>query len=80
VAWQHINLCGRYEGTKGLEAINLPAIMQALVQASMTQTRTRQLLEYTFLGGWAKTPMVDLGALKKAVSQQHTPRRTKACS
>ena len=41
VAWQHINLCGRYEFTKGPEAIHLPAIIQALMQAPMTLTRAR---------------------------------------
>ena len=33
VAWQHINLCGRYEFTKAPEVINILAIIQALAQA-----------------------------------------------
>jgi hypothetical protein len=33
VAWQHINLCGRYEFTKGPEPINISAIVEALAQA-----------------------------------------------
>ena len=37
VAWQHINLYGRYEFTKGPEVINLPAIIQALAQAPVPQ-------------------------------------------
>jgi hypothetical protein len=37
IAWQHINLCGRYEFTKGPEAIHMPAIVQALAQAPVTQ-------------------------------------------
>jgi TnpA family transposase len=32
IAWQHINLQGRYEFTKGAEAINLDAIIQELAQ------------------------------------------------
>lgn len=32
VAWQHINLCGRYEFTKAPEIINIAAIIQALAQ------------------------------------------------
>jgi hypothetical protein len=30
VAWQHINLCGRYEFTRAPKIINLAAIIQAL--------------------------------------------------
>jgi hypothetical protein len=30
VAWQHINLYGRYEFRKGTEAIDLPALIQEL--------------------------------------------------
>ena len=41
VAWQHINLCGRYEFTKGPAVINLPAIMQALAQAPVPQNLAR---------------------------------------
>jgi hypothetical protein len=37
IAWQHINLCGRYEFTREPEAIHLPAIIQALAQAPVTQ-------------------------------------------
>ena len=37
IAWQHINLCGRYEFTKEPEAIHMPAIIQALAQAPVTQ-------------------------------------------
>jgi TnpA family transposase len=33
VAWQHINLCGRYEFTQGPEPINISAIVEALAQA-----------------------------------------------
>jgi hypothetical protein len=33
VAWQHINLYGRYEFRKGPEAINLPALIQELGHA-----------------------------------------------
>jgi Tn3 transposase DDE domain len=32
VAWQHINFYGRYEFSKGPEAINLEEIIQALAQ------------------------------------------------
>ena len=32
VAWQHINFYGRYEFTKGTEAINVEAIVEALAQ------------------------------------------------
>jgi TnpA family transposase len=32
VAWQHINLCGRYEFSKGPETINMNAIIQKLAQ------------------------------------------------
>ncbi len=32
VAWQHINFYGRYEFTKGLEPINVEAIVEALAQ------------------------------------------------
>jgi TnpA family transposase len=35
VAWQHINLCGRYEFTKALETINLEAIVQALAEVQI---------------------------------------------
>jgi len=37
VAWQHINLCGRYEFTKAPEVIHMAAIIQALVQAPVPQ-------------------------------------------
>jgi len=37
VAWQHINLCGRYEFTKGANTINMAAIIQALAQAPVPQ-------------------------------------------
>ena len=37
VAWQHINLCGRYEFTKAPEIMNMAAIIQALVQAPVPQ-------------------------------------------
>jgi hypothetical protein len=37
VAWQHINLCGRYEFTKTPESINMVAIIQALAQAPVPQ-------------------------------------------
>jgi Tn3 transposase DDE domain len=37
VAWQHINLCGRYEFTKASEVINMAAIIQALAQAPVLQ-------------------------------------------
>ena len=36
VAWQHINLCGRYEFTKEPETINLEAIIQALAEVQIT--------------------------------------------
>jgi hypothetical protein len=32
VAWQHSNFHGRYEFTKGLESINLDAIVEFLAQ------------------------------------------------
>jgi hypothetical protein len=38
VAWQHINLCGRYEFTKAPEVINMTAIIQALAQAPVPQS------------------------------------------
>jgi TnpA family transposase len=37
VAWQHINLCGRYEFTKAPEVINIAAIIQALAQTLVPQ-------------------------------------------
>jgi hypothetical protein len=37
IAWQHINLCGRYEFTRGPEAIHMLAIIQALAQVPATQ-------------------------------------------
>jgi hypothetical protein len=37
VAWQHINLCGRYEFTKAPQVINMVAIIQALAQAPVLQ-------------------------------------------
>jgi TnpA family transposase len=37
IAWQHINLCARYEFIRGPEAIHMPAIIQALAQALVTQ-------------------------------------------
>jgi hypothetical protein len=36
VAWQHINLCGRYEFSKGLEVINMPAIIQESAHIQVT--------------------------------------------
>ncbi len=36
VAWQHINFYGRYEFTKGPEAINVEAIVEALAQQPLT--------------------------------------------
>lgn len=35
VAWQHINLCRRYEFTKGPEPINLEAIIQVLAEVQI---------------------------------------------
>jgi TnpA family transposase len=40
VAWQHINLCGRYEFTQGPEPINLSAIVEALAHAPVPQDLT----------------------------------------
>jgi TnpA family transposase len=40
VAWQHINLCGRYEFTQGPEPINISAIVDALAQAPVPQNLT----------------------------------------
>lgn len=37
VAWQHINLCGRYEFTKGPAPIHISAMVEALVQAPVPQ-------------------------------------------
>jgi len=37
VAWQHINLCGRYEFTKAPESINMATLIQALAQAPVPQ-------------------------------------------
>ena len=37
VAWQHINLHGRYEFRKSPEAINIDAIVQELSQLPITQ-------------------------------------------
>ena len=37
VAWQHINLCGRYEFTKAPQVINMAVIIQALAQAPVLQ-------------------------------------------
>ena len=41
VAWQHINLCGRYEFTKGPEPIHLSAIVEALAQAPVPEDLAR---------------------------------------
>jgi TnpA family transposase len=41
IAWQHINLCGRYEFTREPEAIHMPAIIQALAQVPVTQDCAR---------------------------------------
>jgi hypothetical protein len=41
IVWQHINLCGRYEFTRELEAIHMPAIIQALAQVPVTQDCAR---------------------------------------
>ncbi len=41
IAWQHINLCGRYEFTRAPEAIHMPAIIQALAQVPVTQDCAR---------------------------------------
>jgi Tn3 transposase DDE domain len=41
VAWQPINLCGRYEFTKGLEPIHLSAIVEALAQAPVPEDLAR---------------------------------------
>jgi hypothetical protein len=38
VAWQHINLYGRYEFRKSPEAIDIDAIVQALLQVSVKPT------------------------------------------
>ncbi len=38
VAWQHINLYGRYEFRKAPEAIDIEAIVQALSQVSVKPT------------------------------------------
>jgi Tn3 transposase DDE domain len=57
IAWQHMNLCGRYEFTGEPEAIHMPAIIQALVQVPVTQDCALYTLDYTFLEGWAKIPM-----------------------
>ena len=40
MAWQHINLCGRYEFTQGPEPINISAIVEALAQAPVPQDLT----------------------------------------
>jgi hypothetical protein len=37
VAWQHINLCGRYEFTKVPEVMNMAAIIQTLAQTPVPQ-------------------------------------------
>ena len=37
VAWQHINLCGRYEFTKAPDVIHMAAIIQALAPAPVPQ-------------------------------------------
>jgi hypothetical protein len=36
VAWQHINLYGRYEFNKSPESINMDAIIQELAQLKIT--------------------------------------------
>ena len=41
VAWQHINLQGRYEFTKGTEAINLDALIQELAQTPIAPVDER---------------------------------------
>ena len=40
VAWQHINLYGRYEFRKGPETININEIVQELAQVSDRQLLT----------------------------------------
>ncbi len=40
VAWQHINLYGRYEFRNGPEAININEIVRELAQLSVRQVMT----------------------------------------
>ena len=40
VAWQHVNLHGRYEFRKSPEAIDIQAIVEELAQLSVTQAIT----------------------------------------
>jgi hypothetical protein len=40
VAWQHINLYGRYEFRNGPEAINIHAIVRELAQLPVRQVMT----------------------------------------
>jgi hypothetical protein len=56
VAWQHINLCGRYKFTRAPESINMAAIIQVLTQAPVPQDLALSAPKYTFLGVGQKTP------------------------
>jgi hypothetical protein len=47
VAWQHINLHGRYECRKSLEAIDINAIVQKLSQLPIAQDLDSEALKYT---------------------------------
>ena len=55
VAWQHINLYGRYEFRKPPEIIDFDAIVQELSRVPISSTWLSEL-EYTFSGGYAKIP------------------------
>ena len=59
VAWQHINLYGRYEFRKSPEIIDFDAIVQELSRFPSAQPWLSEL-EYTFSGGYAKIPNIQL--------------------
>jgi hypothetical protein len=56
VAWQHINLCGRYEFTKAPESINMAAILQAWHRLPSHRTSRSNRRSIPFWGDGQKTP------------------------
>jgi hypothetical protein len=41
IAWQHVNLCGRYEFSKNLKDINIEAIVQELSKIQVKPNSTK---------------------------------------
>ncbi|MBI1930474.1 Tn3 family transposase, partial [Candidatus Poribacteria bacterium] len=62
VAWQHINLYGRYEFSQGPKDIDRNAIIQELSQLPVKPELAESSLEYTFSRGYAKIPKLQAPA------------------